>query len=157
VGRQGRLHQRHRLSRDTGPYLRQRDDHGAEHGTGDHARHQPDEQRTATALLHLGIGYDDDIDAATRLLLDAAADHNDILDNPEPTVRVAELADSAILLQSRFWIADPREEFSVTRSEYIRAVSERFDDAGIDLRTTTQHELGGELTVHDTPEEGRPQ
>jgi len=101
----------------------------------------------------VGVGYGDDIDAATRILLDAAADHDEILTDPEPSVRVAELADSAILLQSRFWIADPdREEFSVTRSEYIRMVSERFDDAGIDLSTTTQHELGGELTVHDAPE-----
>ena len=100
----------------------------------------------------VGIGYDDDIDQATRILLDAAADHDEILDDPEPSVRVAELGDSAVLLQSRFWIDNPdREEFSETRSEYIRTVKERFEDTGIDLSTTTQHELSGELAVDEPP------
>jgi small conductance mechanosensitive channel len=100
----------------------------------------------------IGIGYADDIDTATRILLDAAGDHPEILDDPEPSVRVAELADTAVLLQSRFWIADPdREDFSVTRSEYIQAVTERFDEAGVDLSTTSQHDLSGEITVHEQP------
>jgi hypothetical protein len=34
-----------------------------------------------------------------------------------------------------------REEFSVTRSSYIRRVSERCREAGIDLSTTTSHDL----------------
>jgi small conductance mechanosensitive channel len=81
-----------------------------------------------------------------------AAEHDAILDDPEPSVWVAKLADSAVLLQSRFWIADPdREEFSETRSEYVQTVAERFQVAGIDLSTTTQHDLGGELTIHDAP------
>jgi small conductance mechanosensitive channel len=102
----------------------------------------------------VGIGYDDDIDRATRILLDAAADHDQILADPEPSVRVAELAETAVLLQSRFWIADPdREDFSATRSEYIRAVTERFRAAGIDLSTTSQHDLSGELAVTEVPSE----
>jgi small-conductance mechanosensitive channel len=100
----------------------------------------------------VGIGYADDIDAATRILLDAAAEHDDILEDPAPSVRVADLADTAVLLQSRFWIADPdREDFSMTRSEYIQDVTERFRAADIDLSTTSQHELAGELTVHEQP------
>ncbi|QLD87326.1 mechanosensitive ion channel family protein [Natronomonas halophila] len=102
----------------------------------------------------VGIGYTDDIDAATRVLLDVADEHDVILDDPEPTVRVADLADTAILLQSRFWIADPdREDFSETRSEYIQTVTERFRAADVDLSTTSQHELAGELTVHEAPPE----
>jgi small conductance mechanosensitive channel len=102
----------------------------------------------------VGIGYADDIDAATRILLDVADDHDAILDDPEPTVRVADLADTAVLLQSRFWIADPdREDFSETRSEYIQTVTERFRAAEVDLSTTSQHELAGELTVHEAPPE----
>jgi small conductance mechanosensitive channel len=97
-----------------------------------------------------GIGYGDDIDETTRILLDAAAEHEDIVADPEPSVRVAGLADTAIDLQARFWIADPdREEFSVTRSEYIRTVTERCRAAGIDLSTTDQHAISGELTVED--------
>jgi small-conductance mechanosensitive channel len=97
-----------------------------------------------------GIGYADDIDEATRVLLSVADEHDAILDDPEPSVRVAELADSAVILQSRFWIADPdREDFSIARSTYIQRVTDRCDDVGIDLSTTTQHELSGELGVRD--------
>ena len=97
-----------------------------------------------------GIGYADDIDETTRILLDVAAEHDDVVADPEPSVRVAGLADAAIDLQARFWIADPdREEFSVTRSEYIRTVTERCRAAGIDLSTTSQHSITGDLTVED--------
>ncbi|MFB6173708.1 MAG: mechanosensitive ion channel family protein [Halobacteriales archaeon] len=103
-----------------------------------------------------GIGYADDIDEATRILLEAAADHERILDDPEPSVRVGDLGDAAILLQARFWIDDPdREEFSATRSEYIRTVTERCRSAGIDLSTTSRHALSGELAVRgDIPDAG---
>jgi small-conductance mechanosensitive channel len=95
-----------------------------------------------------GIGYDDDIDEATRHLLAVADELDGVLDEPEPSVRVTELGDSAIVLQSRIWIDDPdRADFSVTRSEYIQQVSERFEAAGIDLSTTSQHSLTGELDV----------
>lgn len=103
----------------------------------------------------VGIGYGDDIDEATRLLLSIADDHEEVLDDPEPSVRVTELADSAIVLQARIWIADPdRSDFSATRSEYIQRVAERFDDAGIDLSTTSQHALTGELDVERIDERG---
>ena len=100
-----------------------------------------------------GIGYADDIDTATRILLDAAADHDSILAEPEPSVRVADLGETAVVLQARFWIADPdREDFSATRSEYIRTVTERCRSAGIDLSTTTQHAVSGAVTVRDAAE-----
>lgn len=99
-----------------------------------------------------GVGYGDTEDA-TRILLDAATDNEAILADPEPSVRVADLTDTAILLRARFWIADPdREEFSATRSEYIRTVTDRCQSAGVDLTTTSQHSLSGELTV-STPED----
>jgi len=103
-----------------------------------------------------GIGYADDIDDATRVLLDVAADHDAILEDPAPSVRIADLTDSSILLQARFWIANPdREDFSVTRSEYLQEVTERCRTAGIDLSTTSQHALSGELAVHDEPSSGQ--
>ena len=101
-----------------------------------------------------GIGYADSIDETARILLDVAAEHDAILDDPAPSVRVAGLGDTAIELQARFWIADPdREEFSATRSEYVRTVAERCRAAGIDLSTTTQHDLSGELTVREPARE----
>ncbi|WP_336034278.1 mechanosensitive ion channel family protein [Halobacterium yunchengense] len=81
-----------------------------------------------------GIGYDDDIDEATEIILEEAQAHDGILDDPGVTVRLTELGDSYVGLKSRFWIDDPsRSDFVKTRSEYVQAVKERFDEAGIDI------------------------
>jgi small-conductance mechanosensitive channel len=81
-----------------------------------------------------GIGYDDDIEEATDIIVEKAEAHEEILDDPGVSVRLVELGDSAVGLQSRWWIADPnRGDFVRVRSEYVTAVKEAFDDAGIDM------------------------
>jgi len=81
-----------------------------------------------------GIGYDDDIERATDIILEEAEAHEDIMDDPAPSVRLTELGGSSVGLQSRFWIADPsRADFVATRGEYVTAVKERFDAEGIDI------------------------
>ena len=81
-----------------------------------------------------GIGYDDDIDTASEIIIEEAQAHEEILSEPAPTVRLVELGDSSVGLQSRIWIAEPsRADFVQTRSEYVHAVKERFDEAGIDI------------------------
>ena len=81
-----------------------------------------------------GIGYDDDIAQATDIIIEKAEAHEDVLDDPAPSVRLVELGDSDVGLQSRWWIADPdRGDFVRVRSEYVTAVKEAFDEAGIDI------------------------
>ena len=81
-----------------------------------------------------GIGYDDDIDRAAEIIVEEAENHEDILDDPAPSVRLVELGDSDVALQSRIWIANPsRADFVKTRGEYVQAVKERFDEAGINI------------------------
>ncbi len=81
-----------------------------------------------------GIGYDDDIDAARDIIVEEAENHPGILDDPAPSVRLTELADSSVGLQSRIWIGDPsRSDFVRIRGEYVTAVKRRFDEAGIDI------------------------
>jgi small conductance mechanosensitive channel len=81
-----------------------------------------------------GIGYEDDIDEATEIILEEARDHPGILDEPEPSVRLTELADSYVGLQSRFWISNPsRADFVKVQGEYVTRVKQRFDDAGINI------------------------
>jgi small-conductance mechanosensitive channel len=97
-----------------------------------------------------GIDYDDDIDEATDLIVEAARNHEEILDDPAPSVRVVELGDSAVGLQSRVWIGDPdRGNFTRIRSEHVQDVKERFDAAGIDL-PYVYRELTGEVEVLET-------
>jgi len=81
-----------------------------------------------------GIDYTDDIDRATEIILQEAETHEDILDDPEPTVRMTELADSYVGLQARVWIANPsRADYLGIRGEYVTAVKQTFDEAGITI------------------------
>jgi small-conductance mechanosensitive channel len=81
-----------------------------------------------------GIGYDDDIDHAKSVIVDEARSNPDIMDDPAPDVRVTELADSYVGLQSRFWISDPsRADFARVRSNFVQAVKERLDAETIDM------------------------
>jgi len=81
-----------------------------------------------------GIGYDDDIDAATEIVVEEAEAHEGIMNDPAPSVRLTELGDSYVGLQSRIWIENPsRADFVAVRGEYVQAVKERFDEEGIDI------------------------
>ena len=94
-----------------------------------------------------GIGYDDDIEKATDIIVEEAQDDEHILSDPAPSVRLTELGDSSVTLTSRIWIDDPsRADFVRTRAEYVQTVKRRFDDEGIDIPYPNRT-LGGELTV----------
>ncbi|MFC7129790.1 mechanosensitive ion channel family protein [Haloferax chudinovii] len=94
-----------------------------------------------------GIGYDDDIQQATDIILDEAEAHDGIMTTPEPSVRLTELGDSSVTLKSRIWISQPsRADFVKTRGEYVTAVKERFDEEGIDIPYPNRT-LSGELSV----------
>jgi small-conductance mechanosensitive channel len=97
-----------------------------------------------------GIGYEDDIEEATEIIVEEAQKHDEILDDPAPSVRLTELADSYVGLQSRIWIKNPsRADFVATRGEYVTNVKRRFDEAGIDI-PYPQVELGGGVELTET-------
>ena len=94
-----------------------------------------------------GIGYDDDIELATSIIVEEAERHPDLLDDPAPTVRLTELGDSSVTLQSRIWIDDPsRADFVKARGEYVTSVKRRFDEEGIDFPYPNRT-LGGDLSI----------
>jgi small-conductance mechanosensitive channel len=94
-----------------------------------------------------GIGYDDDIDTATDIIVEEAEQHDEILDDPAPSVRLTELADSYVGLQSRIWIANPsRADWVRTRAEYVKNVKQRFDAEGIEI-PFPQRDLSGDVSI----------
>jgi small-conductance mechanosensitive channel len=102
-----------------------------------------------------GIGYDDDIDEATEIIVEEAENHDDILDDPPVSVRLTELGDSYVGLKSRFWIANPsRSDFVKIRSDYVQRVKERFDEAGIDIPYPIRT-LDGEVELSGSPAAGQ--
>jgi len=94
----------------------------------------PVEADTLRLKFVFGISYDDEIEEATRVIVEEAKGHEGILDEPEPSVRLVELGDSSVGLQSRVWIGDPsRAKFVEIRGEYVHAVKRRFDEEGIQI------------------------
>ena len=78
-----------------------------------------------------------------------AEEHEEILDEPEPSVRVTELADSYVGLQSRIWIKDPnRSDFIKTKSDYVQSVKETFDEEDIEI-PFPQVDLSGTVDITD--------
>ena len=96
-----------------------------------------------------GVGYEDDLDEAKAIVIDVADEHPDILNRPRATVQVSELADSYVGLTARFWIDQPaRTDFVRIRSEFVQAVKERFDAAGIEM-PYPYRQLTGEVGTRD--------
>ena len=84
--------------------------------------------------LEFWIGYEDDVGDAIDILESEAAAAAEVLEAPEPTVRVVEVNDSRVGLQSRLWIADPsRTDFVRVRSAYLRRVQDQFRRADITM------------------------
>jgi len=68
-----------------------------------------------------GVGDEDDLDHAQRVITGETENHDDILDEPAASTRVTELADSYVGIQSRFRIDAPsRADFARIRSEYVQ-------------------------------------
>ena len=107
----------------------------------------PVAKETLRLKVPFGIGYDDDVERATEIIVEEAEAHPGILDEPAPSVRLTELGDSSVVLQSRVWIDDPsRADYVKTRGEYVTAVKGRFDEAGIDIPYPNRT-LSGDLSV----------
>ncbi len=98
-----------------------------------------------------GIGYDEDIERANEIIVEEAEANPDILDDPAPSVRLTELGDSHVGLQSRIWIEEPsRSDFVRIRGEYVTSVKQRFDEEDIDIPFPTRT-LEGALELSDVP------
>ncbi|ELY59720.1 mechanosensitive ion channel MscS [Natronococcus amylolyticus DSM 10524] len=93
------------------------------------------------------VDYGDDLDAVVRILSEVAADHPDVLERPEPIVRVTDLGETVEVVAS-LWIAEPdRITYGRIRSEYAREIVDRLEEAGVDLGRTGPQEIAGEIGV----------
>ena len=81
--------------------------------------------------LVFGIGYEDDIDAARKLILNLVEKDDRVLDDPAPVVNVTDLADSSVNLQLRAWTK--RQDYWQARWDLIREVKYALDKAGISI------------------------
>ncbi|MBE9542845.1 MAG: mechanosensitive ion channel [Proteobacteria bacterium] len=78
-----------------------------------------------------GIGYGDDIAKAQKILEDILANHEAILKDPEPVVKVHELADSSVNFVVRPWVAT--DNYWDVYWDITRSVKEQFDAQGVSI------------------------
>lgn len=78
-----------------------------------------------------GIGYDDDIKAAKTVIKNVLKADKRILDDPEPTIGVLELADSSVNLAVRPWVKSA--DYWPVKFDLNQTIKEKFDAAGITI------------------------
>jgi small conductance mechanosensitive channel len=78
-----------------------------------------------------GIGYDDDMLEAKRVMETILAEHELVLDDPAPAVAVAELADSSVNFNVRPWVNSG--DYWGVRSDLIEKIKLAFDEKGISI------------------------
>jgi small conductance mechanosensitive channel len=97
---------------------------------------------------HIGLAYEDDVDAAMAQLTAAATAVGGVLDAPTPSAYVNEFGSDAVVVRVHYWIEDPRRRdvFRI-RSEYAREVKRRLDAEGITISPPSKRELLGRIAV----------
>lgn len=81
--------------------------------------------------LVFGIAYDDDMEKAQKIMEQVVSDNAMVLKDPEPVIRVHELADSSVNFVCRPWVRT--EDYWEAYWALTRAVKERFDKEGISI------------------------
>jgi small conductance mechanosensitive channel len=88
-------------------------------------------QKERRVDLVFGIGYDDDIAKAEAVLGELVKAHPQVLSDPEPMIKVNELADSSVNFVVRPWAKT--EDYWDVKFDLTRQVKERFDAEGISI------------------------
>jgi len=86
-------------------------------------------EETRRVDMVFGISYGDDIAKAEAILKEEVAKHELVLKEPEPVIRVSELADSSVNFIVRPWTKTPN--YWAVFWDLTRAVKLRFDAEGI--------------------------
>ena len=89
-----------------------------------------------------GIHYDDDIDKAIKIINKVAANHPDVLNEPDaPWAKVVTLNESSVDIQSRVWCK--AENYWDVMFDLKKSIKEAFDKDGITIPYPHSVELDG--------------
>lgn len=64
--------------------------------------------------ISVGVAYGSDTELVTKLLLEVAENHEEVMENPEPDVLFSEFGDSSLNFKLRVWIFSPRRRYNIT-------------------------------------------
>jgi small conductance mechanosensitive channel len=88
-------------------------------------------QRVRRIDLVFGVSYTDDLDKVESVLAEIVDGHESVLDSPEPTIKMHELADSSVNFIVRPWVKT--DDYWDTYWDLMKAVKQRFDAEGISI------------------------
>ncbi len=103
--------------------------------------------------LVFGISYRDSIEKAQGILEEITANHPLVLDDPEPVIKVHELADSSVNFVVRPWVVT--ENYWDTYWDFQRKVKEAFDANGVSI-PFPQRDLHVHVADSDEGDSGKP-
>ncbi len=89
------------------------------------------EQKHRRVDLMFGVGYEEDIPKVEQILNDIIDSHEKILDDPEPVVKLHELADSSVNFVVRPWVET--DDYWDVYWDITREVKMRFDAEGVSI------------------------
>ena len=104
-------------------------------------------QKNRRMELKISVGYRDDLNAAKAALTLAAAEHPQVLPDPEPWAGVTDLLDSAVEVTLTAWTKS--EDYWQARAEVFQAAKEALDAAGIEI--PFPHQVAVPYGDDDTP------
>ncbi len=98
--------------------------------TGDAITNYSAEDRRRIDLV-IGVSYEDNLDTVKRILLEIIKKETRILEDPEPTIGVLELADSSVNFAVRPWV--PTADYWSVYFSLMETIKKRFDAEGISI------------------------
>jgi small-conductance mechanosensitive channel len=81
----------------------------------------------------VGVGYNSDPEQVKSLLLQAAADHSEVLPEPKPDVIFTDYGDNSINFALRVWTDKRAHTPAVLKSDLYFAIFKLFGENGIEL------------------------
>ena len=81
----------------------------------------------------IGIGYDEDIEKARRVMMNVLKNAKGVLDEPAPAVDVVELADSSVNMRVLFWSKSVQTNVRQTSNEVVSGIKKALDTEGIEI------------------------
>jgi len=82
--------------------------------------------------IPVGVAYGSDVQLVTKLLMEIAREHPDVLDNPQPEVWFNEFGDSSLNFELLVWISSPTIRRRVI-SDINYAIEAAFREHGVEI------------------------
>jgi small-conductance mechanosensitive channel len=114
--------------------------------------------------VDVGVAYGSDLDLVLRSLLEVAAEHQGVLQDPAPEVRFLEFGDSSWNLRLRAWIPSAQDHHAI-RSELNQGIVRKFRANSIEIpfpqrdlnwRSPTPFPIGTRPATPPPSEEAEP-